>query len=56
MQLRALDAYDVSAKRGFLCKHDPQTVCLPNFLDPVRSLARQESARTYRVRTDPSGH
>lgn len=39
MQLRPLEAYDVSASRGFLCKFDPARVVLPDALEPVRSLA-----------------
>lgn len=37
--LRALQAYDVSAERGFLCKYDAAGVTLPNCLGTLRNLA-----------------
>ena len=39
MQLRPLDAYDVSADRGFLCKYDAARVVLPHELEPVAAFA-----------------
>lgn len=45
MQLRTLDAYDVSTERGFLCKYDVDSVQLPECLAPARALARSLPAR-----------
>jgi indoleamine 2,3-dioxygenase len=54
MQLRPLEAYDVSADRGFLCKYDAARVALPDSLDTVRHFAMSLPDRivTGRARRD----
>ena len=54
MQLRPLDAYDVTHERGFLCKHDAARVVLPDSLSHIRELALSLPARIVagRVRRD----
>ncbi len=54
MQLRPLDAYDVTTERGFLCKHDTARVALPDSLSHIKKLALSLPARIVagRVRRD----
>jgi indoleamine 2,3-dioxygenase len=41
MRIAALETYDISAERGYLCRHDAETVALSGSLSEARAVAMQ---------------